>query len=334
MDNPLFARVRIMSQNTQSGFLASIRNNIIPVAVAVALFIFLVLLPQSIFYRGLVSRLAEWQFTWFGNYFPILTVILPVLLLTILIILIFWLILRLKNKKNQDEPALALQQQINQAISKARLAMISFFVLSALSIVAVIVTLLLMLTLPNEKGQAQNINVGSVPFAEPKEGAAKLNGTLDWQKLATIKRNLVVDSQRTYFIPIVSQIADRKSTRYFVQVFRPEFVLPRNVMPGRVPEREHLLEQGLITPTRDGPSGSVSGVLRQDGLPEEIVLLYEKAGVDVHPDHYVLYRNTADLRWPYWGAAWQFFLFGLGALLIGLFQRRQYRRLKKGVESS
>lgn len=322
-----------MSEKTRSGFLASVRDNLIPVSIAFALFIFLVLLPQSIFYRGLVSRLAEWQFTWFGNYFPILTVILPVILLTIILLLIFWLFFRFRNK-NQEEPAMVLEQQIKQAINKTRLTMISFFVLSALSIIAVIVTLLLMLMLPNEKGDIQNINVGSIPFTEPKEGPAELNGTLDWQKLATIKRNLLVASQRTYFIPIVSQIADRKSTRYFVQVFRPEFVLPRNVMPGRMPEREHLLEQGLITPTRDGPSGSVTGVLRQDGLPDEIVLLYEKAGVEVHPDHYVLYRNPDDLRWPYWGAAWQFLLFGLGALLIGLFQRRQYRRLKNGIEKS
>ncbi|MEP4679951.1 MAG: hypothetical protein ABJZ99_18605, partial [Lentilitoribacter sp.] len=161
----------------------------------------------------------------------------------------------------------------------------------------------------------------------------ELDGVLDWQKLATIKRNLVFASQRTYFIPIVSQIADRKSTRYFVQVFRPEFVLPRNQMPDRAPEREHLLELGVITPTKDGPSGLVNGVLRQDGLPEEIVLLYEKAGLKVHPDHYVLYRSTSDMRWPYWGAAWAFFLFGICALLIGLYQKRQRKRLKDGIEA-
>lgn len=323
-----------MAEKTESGFLASIRSNIIPVAVAFALFIFLFLLPQSVFYRGLISFLAEWQFTWFGTYFPILTVILPILLLTILLLLIFWLIFRFKSKDDQDEPVLTFEEQAKHALSKSRLAMLSFFVLAGLSLIAVIVTLALMMALPNEKGNLQKIDVGSVPFSEPKEGVAELNGALDWQKLATIKRNLVLASQRTYFIPIVSQIADRKSTRYFVQVFRPEFVLPRNQMPGRVPEREHLLEQGLITPTKDGPSGLVNGVLRRDGLPEEIVLLYEKAGLEVHPDHYVLYRNTADMRWPYWGAAWQFLLFGVCALLIGLYQRRQYKRLKDGIDGT
>ncbi|GAA0482154.1 hypothetical protein GCM10009096_25590 [Parasphingorhabdus litoris] len=209
--------------------------------------------------------------------------------------------------------------------------MLSFFVLAAFSLIAAVVTLGLMMTLPSEDGPVQKINVGSLPFAEPKEGKAELNGTLDWQKLATIKRNLVFANQRTYFVPIVSRIADRKSTRYFVQVFRPEFVLPRNQMPGRTPEREHLLEQGLITPTKDGPGGSVNGVLRQDGLPDEIVLLYEKAGLNVHPDHYVLYRDTADMRWPYWGAAWAFFIFALCAAVIGLYQKRQHKRLNDGI---
>lgn len=323
-----------MAEKAKSGFLATIRSNIIPVAIAFALFIFLFLLPQSIFYRGLVSLLAEWQFSWFGNYLPILTVILPVLLLTLLLILIFWLIFRFKNRDNKDEPELSLAEQAKIALSKARLAMFSFFALAVFALVAVITTLGLMMILPNDSGKGQKISVGSIPFTEPKEGRAELNGALDWQKLATIKRNLVFASQRTYFIPIVSQIADRKSTRYFVQVFRPEFVLPRNQMPGRAPEREHLLEQGLITPTKDGPSGMVNGVLRQDGLPDEIVLLYEKAGLKVHPDHYVLYRKASDMRWPYWGAAWAFLLFGICALLIGLFQRRQFKRLKDGIDGS
>ncbi|QTD56236.1 hypothetical protein [Parasphingorhabdus cellanae] len=323
-----------MAEKAKTGFLEIIRSNIIPVAVAFALFIFLFLLPQSVFYRGLISYLAEWQFTWFGNYLPIFTVILPVLLLTILLILILWLIFRLRNKDNQGEPEISVAEQAKNALGKARLAMFSFFALAAFSLLAVIVTLVLMMTLPNENGKAQKIDVGSLPFTEPEEGRAELNGALDWQKLATIKRNLVFASQRTYFIPIVSQLADRKSTRYFVQVFRPEFVLPRNQMPGRSPEREHLLEQGLITPTKDGPSGLVTGVLRQDGLPEEIVLLYEKAGVEVHPDHYVLYRKTADMHWPYWGSAWAFLLFGIGAFLFGLYQKRQHKRLKDGIDDS
>ncbi len=323
-----------MAEKTESRILTSLRSNIVPVAIAFALFIFLVLLPQSIFYRGLVSRLAEWQFSWFGNYFPLLTVALPVLLLTLLLLLILWLVFRLRRKKEQDQPELTLQEQAMQAMGKTRRSMLSFFILAGLAAIAVLTTFILTMMLPDEKGKVQNIDVGSIPFAEPEEGPAKLDGVLDWQKLATINRNLVLDSQRTYFIPIVSRLADRKSTRYFVQVFRPEFVLPKNRIPGRAPEREHLLEQGRIIPTKDGPAGAVSGVLRQDGLPDEIVLLYQKAGVKVHPDHYVLYRDADDLRWPYWGVFWQFLILAIGALLIGLYQRRQLKRLKKGFNNA
>lgn len=320
-----------MTEKAENRFLASLRGNIVPVTVAFALFIFLVLLPQSIFYRGLVSRLAEWQFYLFGNYFPILTMVIPVLLLTLLLLLILWIVFRIRRKKEEDQPELTLAEQVKRTVGKTKRAMLSFFVLSGLSIIAVLVTLVLVFNLPNDSGTPQNIDVGSLPFAEPREGPAKLNGALDWQKLATIKRDLVLANQRTYFIPIVSRLADRKSTRYFVQVFRAEFVLPRNRLPGRVPERDHLLEQGRIIPTKDGPSGSVSGVLRQDGLPDEIVLLYQKAGVEVHPDHYVLYRDISDLSWPYWGAFWQFLILAIGALLIGLYQRRQLKRLQKGI---
>lgn len=316
-----------MVEKAKSGTVASIRRNIVPVSVTFAIVIFLLLLPQSVFYRGLVSILAEWQFIWFGRYFPILTMALPIILLTLLLLLVLWLVLRRKSNEDDEQPEPSLAEQLALSVTRTRLAMRSFFVLAGLGLLGAVVSLILMARLPDDGGERQEIAVGAIPFAVPREGAARLSGTLDWQKLATIDRNLVLANQRTYFIPIVSRIADRKSTRYFVQVFRPEFVLPANRLPGIVPEKDKLLENGRIVPTRDGPANTVTGTLRQDGLPDEIVRLYEKTGLEVHPDHYVLYRKTADLRWPYWIAALEFLLFATGAGILAFFQRRQLRRL-------
>ncbi|SIN60396.1 hypothetical protein SAMN02745824_0656 [Parasphingorhabdus marina DSM 22363] len=316
-----------MVDKAQKGIVASIRRNIVPVTVTFAIVIFLLLLPQSVFYRGLVSILAEWQFIWFGRYFPILTMALPIILLSLLLLLILWLVLRRKRSDDEDQPELSLAEQLALSVTRTRLAMRSFFVLAGLGLLGAVVSLILMARLPDDSGDRQEIAVGALPFAVPREGPARLTGTLDWQKLATIDRNLVLANQRTYFIPIVSRIAERKSTRYFVQVFRPEFVLPANRLPGIVPEKDKLLEDGRIVPTKDGPGNSVTGTLRQDGLPDEIVRLYEKTGLEVHPDHYVLYRKTADLRWPYWVAALEFLLLALGAGILAFFQRRQLRRL-------
>ncbi|MEO9467963.1 hypothetical protein [Parasphingorhabdus sp.] len=316
-----------MVEKAQTGFIPSIRRNVVPVTVTFAIVIFLILLPQSVFYRGLVSILAEWQFLWFGRYFPILTMALPVIILSLLLLIILWILLRRKKNRNESEAVLSATEQLAKSVTRTRLTMRSFFALAGLGLLGALISLILMSRLPSDEGKAQQINVGAIPFAVPREGAARLTGSLDWQKLATIDRNLVLANQRTYFIPIVSRIAERKSTRYFVQVFRPEFVLPRNQLPGIIPEKDKLLEHGRIIPTKDGPGNSVTGALRQDGLPDEIVLLYEKTGLKVHPDHYVLYRKTSDLKWPYWVAALEFLLLALGSGLLALFQRRQLKRL-------
>lgn len=316
-----------MVEKAQTGFIPSIRRNLVPVTVTFAIVIFLILLPQSVFYRGLVSMLAEWQFLRFGRYFPILTMALPVIILSLLLLIILWIVLRRKKNRNESEAVLSATEQLAKSVARTRLAMRSFFALAGLGLLGALISLILMSRLPGDDGKAQQINVGTVPFAVPREGAARLTGSLDWQKLATIDRNLVLANQRTYFIPIVSRIAERKSTRYFVQVFRPEFVLPKNQLPGIVPEKDKLLEYGRIIPTKDGPGNSVTGALRQDGLPDEIVLLYEKTGLEVHPDHYVLYRKTSDLKWPYWVAALEFLLLALGSGILALFQRRQLKRL-------
>jgi hypothetical protein len=83
---------------------------------------------------------------------------------------------------------------------------------------------------------------------------------------------------------------------------------------------------------RSGTS-SMTGILKQDGLPGALIRLFRYAGYRVESPHFVLFADAATMRWPYLLTAFQL---GFGALLaaaVGLLQRRRVSRLRVARKS-
>ena len=76
---------------------------------------------------------------------------------------------------------------------------------------------------------------------------------------------------------------------------------------------------------------SMTGVLKRNGLPGEIVRLFRYAGYQVDEPHYVLFVEPAAMRWPYLATAVQLLIGALLVLALGLFQRRRVRHIDQRI---
>ncbi len=315
--------------NPRSPRIESAWNNVVPLTLGVGLIAFLAMLPDNIFYKGLISRLAEWQFNRFGTYFPVLTIAIPIAIIVGLVLLVLWLLARANRRSQANDAdgaaiAVPLEERRAAALRSARLGMRAFSALAIASGIGALATIASIIGLPAMAGTQQAISVGALPFAVPREGPAKLSGTLEWQRMARFDQGVVLANKTIYVVPVVGAPGPRASVRYFAQVYRSEFEVPNNRPHDSIPENRRVWESGRVDPKVTTP---ISGTLRAGGLPDELVYLYRKAGLNVHPDHYVLFRDGGSMRWPYVLYTAGFILMGLASLLVALFHRRQTRRL-------
>lgn len=317
-----------MTARASSRIVDAINRNFALIGLVVSLALFLILLPQAIFYRGLIFRFAEWQFFWFGTYYPLLSLILPVFLFSALAVALLWLVTRARGKTDQVDNGLEARARRTMLITYS--TSYGFLGLAILAFLAALLTCLQIVRLPGDTGPVQTIRVGELPFAKPAEGAAQLYGMIDLQNVTAIRRNFVFFDKYLYFAPMVNRIGPRKSNRYFIQVYRPEFILPNGNLAIAIPEKQVLVENGVVGASK-ALKMPTKGILLQHGLPFESMWLYRKAGLTVHPDHYVLYRSAADMRFGYWVIAAEFFLLAMISLVIALIQMRSLKKLKAAL---
>lgn len=258
---------------------------------AVALF----LLWQAARYRGIMSLVGEWQFNAFGRHYPTFNYVLLVFLLCLPGYLIF---LRPRERAPEERPEAGLLRSATTFL-KALLG-------AALGLGATILLILVaMLFLPRESGEAQSIDLRRPPSVV-REGPATVSGTIIYERTAGFDEDLLLARRSFRFAPIVGQRDDPDAVRFFVQ-------LPP------VDDR-----------TRGGVA-SMSGVLKRNGLPGEIVRLFRYAGFRVEEPHYVLFAEPSAMRWPYLSAMVQLAIGAALALLIGLLQRRRVHRIDHRV---
>ncbi|MBB6123256.1 hypothetical protein [Sphingobium subterraneum] len=244
---------------------------------------FLFFLWQAINYRGLVARLAEWQFGRFDNYWPSLTVLglaaffsLPIIIITLLV-----------HRRRKGEE-LATHAQI--VLNTARHLKQAFATLTLISTAAAILCIILLLTLPPTEGRPLPVAVGGAGSIDPGEGPRTLLGYVDLRSVARYDEDLLITGRTLYFAPVRASSDDRSIARYFVEV--------------------HYSPDG---PQRFYPI--MTGVLRHRGLPGEIASLYRGARFPVADDNYLLYRSGYQLRWRYYVLAAEF---GIGGVLLGI----------------
>lgn len=256
------------------------------------------LLWQAARYRGIMSLVGEWQFNAFGRQYPTFNYVLLVFLLCLPGYLLF---LRPRERGADERPGAAL-------LRSARTFLKAIFGAAAGLAATTLIILVAMLFLPRSSGEVQRIDLGRATPTVVREGPAVVSGAILYQRTAGFDVDVLL-AQRTFrFAPIVGPRDDPEDVRFFVQL-------------APVDDR-----------TRGGVA-SMSGVLKRNGLPGEIVRLFRYAGFNLEEPHYVLFAEPAAMRWPYLSAMVQVAIGAGLALVVGLLQRRRVVRIDRGVHA-
>lgn len=289
---------------------------------------------QALDYRGLIARLAEIQFLHFDRYWPTLTFVAVVTLFSLPLILAVWL-LRVRQRRTESfGPA----RQDDLRIVKGRLARLQGFFagVSAGSLLAAIIIVIMRLQLPSDEGMPRSIVVGSPDAIAPMEGRAVITGNVDLRETAQFNENLLLVKRSLYFAPVRASADDKGPLRYFVEVRRND--VPEGFHPIEFPKDEELvrvwrfqLSHLVFTPFMDG-------LLRRQALPGEIVNLYRHAGYEVDDDNYVLFSGPGKLTWRYNVLAAEFgisaLISAIAAFIFGRRRRTVAKRLEEEEEKS
>lgn len=242
---------------------------------------------QSSTYSGIVALLAEWQFTAFGVYRPLLTLCLLVAGLVLLPPLCAWLLRSGARRRGRDR-----SNSLHGAIRSAERFRNVLLLASLCCLVACGVVLALARALPTDSGNVQHLTASVSTPAAPTEGLSRVSGTILYDKTVEFEENLWFIRYKMHFAPIVDHGAGDRAVRYFIE-------LPSG-------------EKAAPAPALAAHEGR--GILKRQGLPGELVRLYQNAGYSVASPNYVLFRSPEIMRWPYYAWAWAF---GTAAVLIG-----------------
>lgn len=251
----------------------------------------IVLLWQITNYIGVMAVISEWEYDTLGREYPTFNYVSLLFLLGLPGYLIFT-----RRRRRGDDPALE-----KTTAGSTQMFMRGLFGFAIGFGVASLVVLAALFALPSSNGPVQRIALSKVQVALPREGPTELSGAIIYERTAAFDRDLILVRRHSRFAPIVAPDVSPRELRYFVQ-------LPP------VDDR-----------TRGGTS-VMTGTLKRQGLPGEMVRLFRYAGFQLDDPHFVLFADAWELRWPYVVTAVQLALGSLLGLLGGLWQRRRLAR--------
>lgn len=251
------------------------------------------LLWQVTTYRGVIALVGEWQFNAFGHYYPTLTFVTLVVLLVMPGSLLF------RRPREPGGRELLPAATLRSARSFTRLL---FGIAGGLGLAGAI-AFLTILMLPDDKGALQTVSLATPTLSLPHEGPTTIVGEALFDRTAAIDEDLFVTRHSTRFTPIVAHGSDQQDLSYFVEV-----PLANDVAQGTV-------------------QTSFTGILKQGGLPGEIVRLYRYSGARVEEPYFVLFASPAAIRWTHIQVALELFLATAIFLVLALWQKRRAKRL-------
>ncbi len=258
---------------------------------------------QATQYRGVVEVLAEWQYRVLDRYYPGITITLLCLFFSVpllVLLLVLWRRWRLQNERTGDPVAVMLD-------ASRRLRRLCTFLALAAGGVAVLAVLLARL-LPSEGMPVHLIDVRSAQFGVLPEGSASVVGPADMSALVRFEESVLLFHRRLYFAPVRYRLhGQAQPARLFVQV-EERADLPRHFVP------------------------LTSGVLARGVLPGDVDQLYRNIRYPVEARPYLLYRDSATLRWRYHMLGLQMALVGLLFALAAWREGQRGRRIGKRLE--
>ena len=271
----------------------------------------LFVLWQSMTYRGLSALAAEWQFNEFGLYHPALTFLVLVLVLSSPLLLLRLWRQRKRKRGAQDEPVEPLSG-LRRAIGLTSRLLRTLIGGALAAVLAASLIAAYTLFLPRDNGPPHHISANDELLVPPL-GPAEVRGRILYDSTAVFNEDFRIGRSDTRFAPLIGENGNRAALRYFVE-------LPSELLPDR---------HDLISVHR--------GILREGGLPGELINLYRYAGFNIAPQYYVLYASGSSMRRSYLITALELVVLavfiGLVAGLYG-YRRRRLRRLDIGREDS
>jgi hypothetical protein len=254
-----------------------------------------VLTWQSVTYRGLVARAAEWQFAAFGTYFPIATVFWLLVLFTLpLVVLLVWRVGRRRKQLETRQLDAAALLEAARATSK---------LLIGLAAAGLIVAGVLLIAAASIRGGTPRVFALLPNAIAPRvEGPVRIHGTLRLNRLAEYRPAMIVPMRPTYFAPLTANDAAGPVLQYFAAVGETAASAAKPV--------------------------DMQGVSVASALPGSVRQLYLNAGYGVSDHTYVIYPDIGAARRRYTDALTFPLAFALAFGLIALIQHRSVRRLK------
>ncbi|MDQ4420019.1 hypothetical protein OOT33_06140 [Sphingobium sp. DEHP117] len=261
---------------------------------------------QATQYRGIVELLAEWQYRVLDHYYPGITIALLCLFFSFPLLVTLFILWRRWRRQNElaGEPVAVMLD------ASRRLKRLCTFLAIAAGGVAILALALAQL-LPSEGMPVHLVDVRSAQAAVIPEGSASVVGPVDMSALVRFEEEVLVFHRRLYFAPVRYRLHGvAQPARIFVQV----------------EERADLPRQFVALK---------SGVLARGVLPGDVDQLYRNIRYPVEARPYLLYRDSATLRWRYHMLSAQMalvgLLFALAAWREGQRRRRIARRVEQGV---
>lgn len=256
---------------------------------------------EALSYRGLFSRLAEFQIGRLGHYAPLLTYLFLFCLFSLPALLVAWLFLR---KRDGDAP---MAEIVDDRLEQAR-RLRRFLVAPSLLAALVAAGLLTYSTfaLPGSEGEVQTISASEIGAVSIKQGPARLVGG----ELGTIiffGQDWFVGDDRMAFSPYRSSGSGSAAASVFVQLEA------RNKR-----DAEKVTQQPVW-----------SGIIVEGGLPGPVRVLFNYLGVGITAPYYTLYQDDYSLKIRYWLQAIQWGFLAVFFAILAVWQSRPIRKLTR-----
>ncbi|WP_174284547.1 hypothetical protein [Sphingomonas bacterium] len=267
--------------------------------VGLAIWIALVslfLLWQATSYRGIMSLIGEWQFNVIGRHYPTFNYVFLVFLLSLPGYLLFF-----RPRKR------ATAERLEAATFRSARVLMKAMLGAAIGLAgAALIIVIVMLSLPRESGSSQLIDLSKPVPAVLSEGPATISGHILYERTAGLDEDMLLVHRNYRFAPVTGAGQPGTDLRFFVQL----------------PPADDQSRDGAF---------AMSGVLKRNGLPGEVVRLFRYAGYQVEEPNYVLFVEPSAMRWPYLTLVVQLAIGAILALLFALVQRRRVRHIDRQI---
>ncbi len=283
-----------MTKNYMSNFQFAGRWLLIGLVVVFALLAF-----QTIRYIGLVENLAEWQFRSFGEYFPILTMAIP-----IGIFLAIYLLVKKLLSRRSEKPDAGSDETIG---APPILSTFAFWV-GALGLVFTVSVAIQSFFLAGMDGKAATFDLGTMRPLQMEDGPVRLTGITIEGPIARSSDDFLFMRRTQYYAPIRSTMREdgTKAFNLFLQVNDTD---PANI------------------------ESQADGLFREGALPPEIAVMYDKAKYPTLGNAGIVFQSEASANRRINTTLAAAMLFSILALALAIWLRRRERKLASDSEN-